>query len=78
VFGVTTETGNKKPDTINLPYFEYRISNKEFRIMKFSFPSTSPPPADSVFCGSLFSDLPPAQHPAPEAENGSDLGGRLI
>jgi hypothetical protein len=24
--------------------------------MKFSFPSTFPPPADSVFCGSLFSD----------------------
>ena len=42
---------------ISFPYFEYRISNPpEAEIMKFSFPSTFPPPADSVFCGSLFSD----------------------
>jgi hypothetical protein len=25
-------------------------------MLKFSFPSTFPPPADSMFCGSLFSD----------------------
>jgi hypothetical protein len=39
------------------PYLsEYRISNKEFPMLKFSFPSTFPLPADSVFCGSPFSE----------------------
>jgi len=41
---------------IHFLYFEYRILNKEFRMMKFYFPSISNI-RYSVFCGSLFSDI---------------------
>jgi hypothetical protein len=65
---------DKRPATVQAdhggrggpPYLsKYRISNKEFPMLKFSFPSTFPPPADSVFCGSLFSDPPAAEHLKP-------------
>jgi hypothetical protein len=41
---------------LNFPCFEYRISNKEFRMMKFSFPSIFNI-LYSIFCGSWFKCL---------------------
>ena len=49
-----TETGNLASS--DFPYFEYRISNKEFWMMKFYFPSIFNI-LYSIFCGSLFSDI---------------------
>jgi hypothetical protein len=38
----------------NFPHFEYQMSNKEFRMSKFSYPSAFNI-RYSIFCGSLFS-----------------------